>query len=69
MPKTAIAVRARNRKTGQHLTADFSWKCPLDHTPNADTIAAIEEGDAILAGKIPAKRFDSLEDFWNDLMS
>jgi hypothetical protein len=28
--------------------------CPMDHTPNAVTIAAMEEGDAILRGEIPA---------------
>jgi hypothetical protein len=26
----------------------------MDHTPNAETIAAMEEGDAILRGEIPA---------------
>jgi hypothetical protein len=26
----------------------------MDHTPNAITIAAMEEGDAILRGEIPA---------------
>jgi hypothetical protein len=29
-------------------------ECPLDHTPNAETIAAMQEGDAILKGEIPA---------------
>jgi hypothetical protein len=28
--------------------------CPMDHTPNAVTLAAMEEGDAILRGEIPA---------------
>ena len=34
---------------------------------NAETIAAIEEGDAILRGEIPAKRYNSLEEMLVDL--
>jgi hypothetical protein len=33
---------------------DAGLECPLDHTPNAETIAAMQEGDAILRGEIPA---------------
>jgi hypothetical protein len=33
---------------------DAGLECPLDHTPNAETIAAMREGDAILRGEIPA---------------
>jgi len=29
---------------------------------NAETIAAFEEGDALLRGELPAKRFDSLDE-------
>jgi hypothetical protein len=36
--------------------------CPLDHTPNAVTRAAIEEGRAMMRGEIPANRFNSLEE-------
>ena len=36
---------------------------------NAETIAAIEEGDAILRGEIPAKRYNSLEEMLVDLDS
>jgi hypothetical protein len=43
--------------------------CPLDHTPNAETAAAIEEGRAILRGEIPSKKYTSLEDFFKDLYS
>jgi hypothetical protein len=32
-------------------------ECPLDHTPNAETIAALEEGNAILKGEIPSAVF------------
>jgi len=34
---------------------------------NAETVAAIEEGRAILRGEIPAKRFNSLAEMWEDL--
>jgi hypothetical protein len=33
---------------------DAGLPCPMDHTPNAVTIAAMEEGDAILRGEIPS---------------
>ncbi|MCL2069666.1 MAG: hypothetical protein FWH19_01605 [Treponema sp.] len=35
--------------------------------PNAETIAAIEEGDAMLRGEIPAKWYNSLEEMIVDL--
>jgi hypothetical protein len=34
---------------------------------NAETIAAFEEGDAILRGEIPAKRYSSLKEMLEDL--
>ena len=34
---------------------------------NAETVAAIEEGRAMMRGEIPAKRFNSLDEMWNDL--
>jgi hypothetical protein len=37
-------------------------KVRLDHTPNAVTRAAIEEGRAMMRGEIPANRFNSLEE-------
>jgi hypothetical protein len=33
-----------------------------DHAPNAVTMAAIEEGRAMMQGEIPANRFNSLEE-------
>ncbi|MCL2230968.1 MAG: hypothetical protein FWC01_07705 [Treponema sp.] len=36
---------------------------------NAETIAAIKEGDAILRGEIPAKRYKSLKEMLVDLES
>ena len=35
--------------------------------PNAETIAAIEEGRAMMRGEIPAKRYSSAEEMWADL--
>ena len=35
---------------------------------NAETVAAIEEGRAMMRGEIPAKRFRSLDEMWEDLM-
>jgi hypothetical protein len=37
-------------------------ECPLDHTPNAVTIAAMEEGDAMMRGEIPANSYHTLEE-------
>jgi hypothetical protein len=35
---------------------------------NAETIASIEEGRAMMRGEIPAKRFGSFDEMWNDLI-
>jgi hypothetical protein len=40
-----------------------------DHAPNAVTIAAIEEGRAMMRGEIPANRFNSLEEMLDALHS
>jgi len=50
---------------------DYVGTCPLcaKSSPNAETIAAIEEGRAMMRGEIPAKRFSSLEDLLADLRS
>jgi hypothetical protein len=46
-------------------------ECPIcaahDYMPNAETIAAIEEGRAMMRGEIPAKRFHSLAEMIEDL--
>ena len=34
---------------------------------NAETIAAFEEGDAMMRGEIPAKWYSSAEEMWADL--
>jgi len=35
---------------------------------NAKTIAAIEEGRAMMRGEIPSKLYNSLDEMWEDLM-
>ena len=37
--------------------------------PNAETIAAIKEMDDMLSGKIPAKRYSSTKELFEDLES
>jgi hypothetical protein len=44
-------------------------ECPLDHTPNAETIATFEEVEAMKRGEIPMQRFNSLEELLADLRS
>ena len=50
---------------------DYEGECPIcaakNYTPNAETIAAIEEGRAMRRGEIPAKRYKSVDEFWKDL--
>ena len=45
---------------------DYEGECPLCaiyKEPNEETIAAIEEGEAMMRGEIPAIEFDSAEVF------
>jgi hypothetical protein len=48
-------------------------ECPLcakyNHEPNEETIAAIEEGRAMMRGEIPSPTFHSLEELLADLRS
>ncbi|GHV78784.1 hypothetical protein AGMMS49944_05750 [Spirochaetia bacterium] len=44
-------------------------ECRLDHTPNAETAAAIREGRAMMRGEIPSPTFHSLEELLADLRS
>jgi len=41
--------------------ANYADICPIcaNGIPNAETIAAIQEGRSMMRGEIPAKRFDS----------
>jgi len=43
---------------------------PITGNPryNAKTVAAIEEGRAMIRGEIPAKWYDSLDEMWQDLV-
>ena len=45
---------------------DYEGECPIcaakNYMPNAETIAAIEEGRAMMRGEIPAKWHTSLDD-------
>jgi hypothetical protein len=57
--------------TGRKAAKKNNYVCPYcgktEHTPNAVTIAAIEEGDAMERGEIPANRFHSLDELFNAL--
>ena len=56
---------------------DLAGECPIcaahrdpvtgEERFNAETIAAFEEGDAMLRGEIPAKWYNSLEEMLTDL--
>ena len=52
---------------------DFEGECPIcaahDYMPNAETIAAIKEGRAMMRGEIPSKLYNSLEEMLVDLDS
>ncbi|MDR1787042.1 MAG: hypothetical protein LBR16_01110 [Treponema sp.] len=41
--------------------------CEYYHTPNAETIAAFEETEAMLRGELPMQKFDSFDAFLADL--
>ena len=51
----------------------FAGECPIcaahGYMPNAETIAAIEEGRAMMKGEIPSKLYNSLEEMLVDLDS
>jgi hypothetical protein len=49
------------------LCAKYTDPVTGERTLNAETIAALEEGEAILRGEIPAKRYHSAEEMWADL--
>ena len=46
-------------------------ECPIcaakNYMPNAETIAAIEEGRAMMRGEIPAKWYTSTDEMWEEL--
>jgi hypothetical protein len=66
-PGTAQIVLTITRIDGPRPLTQTEFEaglpCPMDHTPNAETIAAIQEARDILSGKIQAKRYSSLAEF------
>jgi hypothetical protein len=52
---------------------DYEGDCPVctakNYTPNAETIAAIEEGRAMRRGEIPSPTFHSLKELLADMQS
>jgi hypothetical protein len=58
---------------------DYAGECPIcaahrdpvtgEERFNAKTIAAIEEGRAMMRGEIPSKLYTSTDEMWEDLMS
>jgi hypothetical protein len=69
MSKVAMNPHSSSYREAQKVVAELSSECPLDHTPNAETITAIEEGRAMLDGNLPHRHFKSFEEFWKDLNS
>jgi len=65
VPRKGVKPRRPRLLTQAELEAGVP--CPMDHTPNAETIAAFEEGDAMLRGEIPGKLYDSVEELIRDL--
>ena len=62
-----IAVKP---ETETDVSCIYGDNCPLhaENPPfNAVTLAAFEEAKAIMRGEIPAKRYSSLEEAWEDL--
>jgi len=65
------------RPTDQRSATPAAHPCPIcaahidpetgNPRYNADTIAAIEEGRAMLRGELPTKWYDNFEDMWEDL--
>jgi hypothetical protein len=57
----------------KHKAVQTEDACPLcaeyRHKPNKETIAAIEEGRAMLRGEIPANQFHSAEEMWASLQT
>jgi hypothetical protein len=58
------------REAGEECPICAAHRDPVTGNPcyNAETIAAIEEGDAMLRGEIPAKWYNSADEMWEDLM-
>jgi hypothetical protein len=57
------------QKRSKETAPGIDGACSLAHMPNAATIAAIQEGDAMLKGEIPANRYHSLDEMLEALHS
>jgi hypothetical protein len=58
-------LKTKAAKTADQIGID--GECPLDHTPNATTLAAFAEGDAMMRGEIPSRWFKTPEEFFKAL--
>ena len=61
---TFFTLSAKQAVREQRIPFDISLR-----VPNPETIEAIEEMDDILNGKIPAKRYSSVNELFEDLES
>lgn len=59
---TAFTIFAKTMVREKRVPFELSL-----HVPNAETIAAIEETENIINGKIQAKTFKSVEELFEDL--
>ena len=69
--KAILTFTPASEKSALHECPVCARNCdPVTGNPryNAETIAAIKEGRAMMRGEIPAKRFSSLSEMWEDLM-
>ena len=64
-----LKAKAAKRQNGCPICAKYHDPETGEPLYNAETRAAVEEGDAILRGEIPAKRYSSLEEMLVDLDS
>lgn len=60
----STAINIFLRQMVNHDGLPFEVRNPR---PNAETLAAIQEADDIIAGRIQAKAFDNLDDLFADL--
>ena len=61
---TFFTLSAKQAVREQRIPFDISLR-----VPNAETVAAIKEMDDMLSGKIPAKRYSSVEELFEELES
>ena len=77
VPEGPVVLTFTPAETPVDQTFDAADDCPIcaQHRDpetgelrfNAETIAAFEEGDAMLRGEIPGKWYSSAEEMWADL--